>query len=121
MVSTVPSPSTVIEPPSRIIGASNSRIPRWAAIRSGSRASSAWGCQRSPQALKPNLTAATSPAASRTKIGPLSRVQESSIGSSRTSISDGVPPQAWRTSAARPGGQTTRTGSKAATARIMAA
>jgi hypothetical protein len=73
----------------------------------------------SPQELKPKCTPARRPSPSSTKIGPLSRSQESSIGSSTTST---WPVSAARASAAScASAQTMVSGSKAATALAVAA
>ena len=63
-----------------------------------------------PSALKPNCVIATLPSASVRKMGPLSRIQASSMGISATSTS----PQASMTSSRRPGLAMTVTGSKRA-------
>jgi hypothetical protein len=94
------------------------RSPRCPAIRSDSRASSSYGCQRLPHALNPKPTTAISPASLCTNTGPLSRLHESLIGNS-----SGVTPDAHRlrTSGADPGLQTITTGSNATIAEATAA
>ncbi len=78
-------------------------------------ASRSKGSNFSPQALKPNCTAARAPVASSSvKIGPESRIHESSMPSSTTST---LAASAARASAASAASATTIvTGSKAATA-----
>ena len=118
MVSSEPSPSTRKAPPSSTNGALNMGTPKCLATRSGTRASWSCGCQRFPQALKPNFTRATSPWSLVTNAGPLSRAQESSTGTS----SGSTPAPQWATtSAARPGLHSMTTGSNAAMARATAA
>ncbi len=87
MVTSVPSPSTLIEPPSSTISDGIRGIPRCASSGSPTAASLSQGGKRSPHALKRKCTPARSPAPSTTKIGPLSRIHESSIGSSIRSMS----------------------------------
>ena len=72
----------------------------------------------SPQPLKPNCTPARPPSPSVRKIGPESRAQESSSGSSETSTPS---PQSRRASAAWRGSATISTGSNAAIALATAA
>src|SRR5918994_4467254 len=93
-------------------------MPRCSAMRRGTCASRSYGRYFSPHELNPKWTSAMRPAASRTKIGPLSRIHESSIGSGRIST-----PSAHRrrTSACCSGSQTMTTGSKAAIALATAA
>ena len=87
-------------------------------MRFGKSASCWCGCQRPPQALNPKLTTATCPASLRTKIGPLSRTHESSIGMGSGST---VAPQRFRTSVSSPGLQIIVSGSKPAMARATPA
>jgi hypothetical protein len=68
--------------------------------------------------LNPKPLTATSPAALRTKAGPLSRAHESSIGISTTDTPD---EHRVVTSRPRPGVQTINTGSKSAMADATAA
>ena len=56
-------------------------------MRVGTSASLSYGVNCSFQPSKWNWTAATRPSASRTKMGPLSRIHESSSGMTRTSTS----------------------------------
>jgi hypothetical protein len=77
-----------------------------------------YGRNFSPQELKRNWTSATFPPSSMTKIGPLSRIQESSIGISTGST---PVPQRRRMSSACPGLHSIVTGSNAATARATPA
>ena len=69
-------------------------------------------------AQNPKLTTATCPASLRTKIGPLSRTHESSIGMGSGST---VAPQRFRTSVSSPGLQIIVSGSKPAIARATPA
>jgi hypothetical protein len=69
--------------------------------------------------LKPKCTPARRPSGPVTKIGPLSRSQESSIGSTRISTSPGRAARA--SAAAASSAQIIVSGSKAATAVAVAA
>src|SRR5215469_8696232 len=93
-------------------------MPRWAAIAAGTCASRSYGKKRSPQELNRKCTSASRPCGSRTKIGPLSRIQESSMGTGRISM---PPPQWSRASPAWAGPATMITGSNAAIARATVA
>ena len=79
----------------------------------GTSASRSYGRYFSPHELNPKWTRAIPPAASLTKIGPLSRIHESSIGRGRASTPS---PQNRRTSACCWGSQTMTTSSNAAIA-----
>ena len=87
MVISVPSPSTVMPPPSRTMGAANRSTPKCPASRSPMAASFSYGTYFSPQELNVKSLIASVPSGCVTKIGPLSRSQESSMGSSTTSTS----------------------------------
>ena len=82
-----PSPSTAIEPPSSTNGASSRSIPRCRRAAPPTAASLSYGANFSPHALKPKCDrrAPASLSSAKTKIGPVSRSHESSIGSSTTS------------------------------------
>ena len=85
VVISVPSPSTVIEPPSRIIDDSIRSTPSVSSSFSETAASRSYGRNRSPHELNLKSTPAIFPRPSVTKIGPESRIHESSIGISTTS------------------------------------
>ena len=118
VVISVPSPSTVIEPPSSTIDDGRRSKPSASATRSVTAASLSYGRKRSPHELKRKSTAVTDPPAPTAKIGPESRIHESSIGSSRTST-----PAASTALASRPapGAATITTGSNALIAFATAA
>src|SRR4051812_42077128 len=119
VVTSVPSPSTAIEPPSSTKSRASMRSsPSRSSSRAATSTSSSNGANFSPQALKPKSTPARRPAPSSTKIGPESRIHESSIGISETVTAS---PHAARASLRRAGGATIVTGSKAAIALATAA
>ena len=114
MVISVPSPSTVIEPPSSTRSVPSRRSsPSASSTRVAKTASSSQGTNFPPQALKPNWIPARFPSPSATKIGPESRAQESSSGISTTST---PAPHCRRASSANRGSAAISTGSNAAIA-----
>ncbi len=118
VVISVPSPSTVIAPPSRIIPERIAGTSRCSSSRPLIRSSASQGWCLRPQALKRKSTPARRPSSSRTKIGAESRNQESSWGIS-TTVRSG--PHRVRASSPWPGGATMVTGSNSAMARATAA
>ena len=104
---TVPSPSTVMPPPSAVSALLKQRAPTSARMRSAMRASSSNGRYLPPQALNVQADPA-SPSGPTRKLGPESRAQESSIGISMTSTPASSRARAAETSA---GGASIFTGS----------
>ncbi len=86
MVMSVPSPSTVKAPPSRIIGAAYRSQPKCSQRSRVTSASLSYGRYFSPHELKGKSATARRPSGPSRKYGPLSRIHESSIGSSTTSM-----------------------------------
>ena len=118
VVMTVPSPSLVMPPPSAMIGAAYLRMPSRSDSRLPTAASLSHDGALPPHALKPKWVMATVPSPSTTKIGPLSRIQQSSIGISATSTE---LPHASSTWSREPGFAITVTGSKRLMVRITSA
>ncbi len=113
VVISVPSPSTVIAPPSRIIREAMRCTPRCSSRAAAILSSVSYGWCLPPQALKRKSTPARCPSGPSTKIGPESRNQESSSGSSTTVTPS---PHRSRASAPLPGSATMVTGSNCAIA-----
>lgn len=114
----VPSPSTVSDPPSSTISEGIRSMPINSRTRAVMRASSVYGWNRSPQELNTKSMPARPPSSATTTNGPESRVQESSMGTSRTSTRE---LQRRRTSRAWSGRVTMMTGSNAAIVLAVAA